>query len=167
MSVLVKEYILFDDEKAQALDKEGFKKFLDAEASDEIREDYDNLDMFDSLQAWWDANYDPKGLAFDHSYHASILHDINKMLDDFVDYRSWFIRDDFDLLHDDNHVEIHIKNFGVDSSEEERKEELEYLLDELLYYYKGVDISKVTTDLDNDNAIIKCYYNDDVLSYEF
>lgn len=167
MNVLFKEYILFDDDKSIALDKEALQNFLDKEATDEIKQDYDNLDMFDSLQAWWDANYDPKGLAFDHSYHASILHDLDKMLTDFAVYKSWFSRDDFKMLHDDVHVEIHIKDFGVDSSSKDRQEELEYLIDELLYYYKGVYISDVEPELDENNAIIKFYFDDDVLSYEY
>lgn len=165
MNVLNKEYILFDENKSIAIDKESFKIFLDKVAIDEIKQDYDNLDMFDSLQAWWDANYDPKGLAFDHSYHVSILHDFDKMLNDFIDYKSWFSKDDFELSHSNNKVEIHIKDFGVDSSSEDRQEELEYLLDEMMYYYKGVDPSDVETGFDKNDAVIKFYFNDDVLSY--
>lgn len=169
MSVLTKEYILYDEDKSVALDKEAFQRFLDKEATDEIKQDYDNLNMFNSLQAWWEANYDPKGLAFDHSYHASILHDFDKMIKRYLEYKP-FLKDSFKFYADlnNNTVLIHLKNFAVENEQDDEFEELEYFSEDLLYFYKGVDISNVDLDLDNENtATITCYFNDNVLSYEY
>lgn len=137
--VLRTPYIRDDEDQETCWDFESMKaqiKNWDDERA--IEEDYEYLDILeaDSLKEWWDAHYDPKGIAFSMSYHANIIEDVQKMI---VDYNKKTVHYNHTPLgkiisDKDNKIVIEVEGPLIE-------DDPDYFEEEVLYWYRGAPLN--------------------------
>lgn len=157
-NVLETPYIRDDEDQETCWDFESMKAQIKSwDDEREIEEDDEYLDILeaDSLHEWWDAHYDPKGIAFSMSYHSSILDDVKEMIakhnSKTVHYNHTPLGsiERYDSFADDDKATIIINVEGP-----LLEEDPEYFEEEVLYCYKGAPLSGGGYDKDSGTFVM-------------
>lgn len=135
------EYIQDEESTELCYDYDAVVR-LSSEYKDEWADfELKDINNFESLKEWWDANYDPKGLAFTFSYHESILKDVEDMIEAYnkicIQYDRPLLSKSKDVLENEHSAKITI---SFDEPIELEDIDEESFIDDLLYFYKGAPV---------------------------